>query len=114
MTNADFRCGVCTKKFVNDKKKQYEHQRRKGCFGPVSSGMFYRPDFGGFPRFDVSRCFSAYFSNGFAELINLLPTLKTDLDTPSRIAELSDLVDNLIEERNREQQKLKDRLTRGK
>ena len=116
MTNPDFRCSVCTKKYIRDEDQQRKHQERKGCFSKVKTGFFYRGEgaMKGYHRFNVSRCFSVFFSNQCAELINMAPNIKPDLDTPAKIADLKSLVDNLIEEKSSEQKKIMERLNRGK
>jgi hypothetical protein len=115
MTTPDYRCSVCKNKYARNEDQQRKHQERKGCFSMMNTGLFYRGDgpMKGYSKFKVKRCFSIFYSNQCAELINMLPSIRPDLESPAKIADLCHLVDNLIEERNLEQQKIMDRLKRG-
>jgi hypothetical protein len=111
MTEAEYRCSLCKKKYVRDKDRQLKHQERKGCFSEFASPiLFYR----GSPNTPMESasgilyhsCYARYYSQYWANIINLhtkfesgiMPFPGSLLEQPAKIVSVFDLIHNLKEE----------------
>lgn len=126
MSNAEYKCGLCKKKYAKTPERDMKNRTRKGCFGiSPTSLLSYRPqhDMMGYHKINYFKCVSYFYNSACAEWINynsryekgLLPFEGSEMDQPAKFVELMDLVDNLkAEHRIITEEKAKKFQNRGK
>ena len=111
MTDLNFNCTLCKKKYLRSEKMQNKHQERKGCFGEAESPILKYSGKKETPMefsnsINYFKCPAQLYSFYWASIINLegdfrsgkMPYSGSFLDQPAIIVEAFDLIHNLKEE----------------
>ena len=113
--NMQFNCNVCLKKFPKLPERLVEHRARLGCDGKTNPNFVYLPahDMAGSPKIIYSKCIGNFYSRNSMELIRYLSKFKENIfpysgkyyDQPNKFVESLELVNNLIEQKQKEKEK---------
>ena len=114
VTNLQFNCGTCCKKYPKLPLKLLEHQSRLGCDGKKNPQLTYTAthDMIGSPKILFKKCIGNFFDNKSMDLIKYFSKYKAGMmpyngsyyDQPNKFVELMELVDNLVEQNNKERE----------
>lgn len=112
LTNPEYNCFHCLKRYPRDKKRQDKHQERLGCDGSVDPKLEYRPTHSmeGYPKIRYSKCIGNLFCQTSLELINFHPRWERGefmheggyFKQPAKFVEAMNLVHNLIDQQQKE------------
>lgn len=109
-----FNCGECFKKYPRDREKAENHRKRLGCDGSINPNLVYKPthEMTGYPKIIYNKCIGNFFDFNALEYIKFFTKYKENMlpfdcgyyDLPSKFVDIMNLVQNLISQKESEDQ----------